>query len=319
MNVTGWLSTFQRQYGIVVFRYEKIPQGIWMETNRGTMVFQRLPQVYVQKAKFVYNVYEAMGRTQLLLPVIPTIENQFITSFGDQPYYLMGWPVGESEWIDYSLLGSSLSRFHQTSAVALQHIGCDFSDYGNWPKVWKVKCEQLNKLERVAVTRIGTEEEDPFDLFFVENAGYIKQVGTLSLSYLDRCHYKQVCESSMEFGRLSYTNFGYEKFVTTGHGRIFFTDPFSLVEDTRVRDIAQFIKADVRDYGWNSQNIYSFLAAYHAVSPLTSGEITLIYALILLPGRLMKKAESLYYRPSLFQSDNTNLELFKEETAGIDC
>ena len=70
------------------------------------MVFQRLPQAYVQKAKFVYNVYEAMGRTQLLLPVIPTIENQFITSFGDQPYYLMGWPVGESEWIDYSLLGS---------------------------------------------------------------------------------------------------------------------------------------------------------------------------------------------------------------------
>ena len=67
----------------------------------------------------------------------------------------------------------------------------------------------------------------------------------------------------------------------------------------------------------NSQNIYSFLAAYHAVSLLTSGEITLIYALILLPGRLMKKAESLYYRPSLFQSDNTNLELFKDETAGI--
>ena len=31
----------------------------------------------------------------------------------------------------------------------------------------------------------------------------------------------------------------------------------------------------------------------------------------------MKKARSLYYRPSLFQSDNTNLELFKDETGEI--
>jgi len=315
--VTGWLAAFQQQYGIVVFRYEKIPQGIWLETNRGTMVLQSLPQAYVQKADFVNDVYQAMGRSELLLPILPTRENEILTSFGSQYYYLMGWPATESEWMDYGCVGSSLARLHLTSVEALQDVRCKFSDYGNWSKVWSAKCEQLKKYEEIAARRIGTEEEDPFDSYFMDNVGYLKQVGALSLTYLDTCNYKQVCRNTMEFGRLSYINFGYEKFVTTPQGRVFFTDPFSFVEDVRVRDIAQFIKADVREYGWNPHNVYSFLSGYHAVSPLTPDEFTLMYALILLPGRLMKKIEYLYYRPSFFQPENISIALFKDETEGI--
>lgn len=315
--MTGWLAAFQQQYRIVVYRYEKIPQGIWMETNRGTMVFRSLPQAYVQKTGFVSEIYQAMGESPYLLPVYPNQDNEILTPMGDQYYYLMRWPTAESEWMDYGWLGSSLARFHLTTARALDHIRIPFSDYDNWPKLWKLKFDQLGRYEQIAASRIGTEEEDPFDSYFVENAEYLKQAGALAFMYLETCDYKQICRNSLQFGRLSYTNFSDEKFVTTPQGRVYFTDPFSFVEDIRVRDIAQFIKANVREYGWNPHNIYSFLSSYHAVSPLTPDEFTLIYALILLPGRLIKKMEYLYYRPSIFQTDNNNLELFKGETEGI--
>lgn len=316
--MTGWLAAFQQQYGIIVYRYEKTPSGIWMETNRGTMAFQSLPEAFVGKEAFVREIYQAMGEdSPYLLPVYPNQQEEILTLFGNQYYYLMRWPTMESEWMDYTTIGSSLARFHITSANALQDVRCRFSDMGNWSKIWRGKCEQLNKFEKIAVTRIGTDEEDPFDQYFVENVCYFKQVGELSLLYLDNCQYRQVCRNTMRLGRLSYTNFSVESFVTNAQGRVFFTHPFSLVEDIRVRDIAQFIKADTRDYGWNPHNMYSFLAAYHSISPLTPDEFGLMYALILLPGRFMKKLEALYYRPSFFQQEQPHVEIFREETERV--
>ncbi len=315
--MTGWITALQRQYNLVVYRYEKIPQGIWMETNRGTVVLQNVPSVYAGKEEFIKGIYHTMGQTSFLLPVYPNQERSMLTSFGDHSYYLIRWPATESEWMDYGWLGQSLARFHRTSAIALEKCHHRFSDWETWPKRWKSKTDQLRKFEQTAVKRIDTEREDPFDSFLLENYAYLTQVSHLSLTYLHDSHYRQVCHQTKEWGRLSYIHFGSEQFVVSPQGNVFFVDPFSWVEDMRVRDIAQFIKGDVRDNGWNPQHIYSFLCGYQSISPILPEEFIIMYALFLLPGRLMKKLETVYYRPHLLQSGSPSIELFRDETGEI--
>lgn len=315
--MTGWITALQQQYNLVVYRYEKIPQGIWMETNRGTVVLQSVPSVYAGKEGFIKEIYHHMGQTSFLLPVFHNQEQSMLTSFGDQVYYLTRWPAAESEWLDYGWLGQSSARFHRTSAMALEKCHPRYSDWDTWPKRWKSKTDQLRKFEQIAARRIDTDREDPFDSFVLENYPYLSHLAQLSLTYLHEANYREVCRQTMEWGRLSYIHFGPEQFVVSPQGNVFFVDPFSWVEDMRVRDIAQFIKADVRDQGWNPQHIYSFLCGYQSVSPLMPEEFIIMYALFLLPGRMMKKLETVYYRPHLLQSEDHSIELFRDETSEI--
>ncbi|RKD21721.1 hypothetical protein BEP19_13910 [Ammoniphilus oxalaticus] len=312
--MSGWLSSLQRQYGIVIYRYVKTLRGIWLETNRGAMVFQSLPVAFLPKAEFVYKVNLKLQRTSLMFPILKNSEGEIVTQIGEQAYFMIGSPISSSSWVDYGKLGSRLAEFHSISVECLEGVTDSFSEIGRWPRAWQSKYEQLERFESVAQARIGTEEQDPFDAFFVNNAAYFRQLTELSLMRLETCDYEAICDDTFPFGRLSFTNFSYETITLNQFGQPFFTDPFSLVEDTRVRDLAQFIKADVRLYGWDPSRIYTFLAAYHAVSPITPNEFQLMYALILLPGRLLKKVETLYYRPSLFRSETTHLELYRGET-----
>lgn len=315
--MTGWITALQQQYNLIVYRYEKVPQGIWMETNRGTVVLQSVPSVYEGKEGFIQDIYDNMGQSILLLPVYHNQEQSLLTPFGDRAYYLIRWPAVESEWLDYEWLGQSLARFHRTSAIALAKNHPRFSDWETWPKRWKSKTDQLRKFEQTAAKRLDTDRENPFDSFIVENYSYLTYLAQLSLHYLHSGSYLEVCRQTKDWGRLSYIHFGPEQFVISPQGNIFFVDPFSWVEDMRVRDIAQFIKADVRDHGWTPQHIYSFLRGYQSISPILPEEFIIMYALFLLPGRIMKRLETVYYRPHFLQSESPSIELFRDETGDI--
>lgn len=312
--MSGWLTELRRQYDVDVLRYVPTPRGVWLETNRGPMMLQSIPEAYVHKAEFVYEMNQAFQRSMLMPPIVESRSGGIVSEIRETPYVLMGWPAAELNAFDYRELGSALARFHCESAKLMEGKECPFSEYGLWPRIWRAKIERAKSFEAIAMERLGSSEEDPFDSFFLDNSQYLFQLASQALACLQAVEYEQICADARGFGRLSYVNFGFEKFVVAPGGRLFFADPFALVEDTRARDIAQFIKADARAHGWRPFHTQAFLTAYHEVSSLTSVEFQLIYALLLLPGRLLKKLESLYFRPSIFRSNDWRVALFKAET-----
>src|SRR5690625_2359323 len=50
----------------------------------------------------------------------------------------------------------------------------------------------------------------------------------------------------------------------------FFTDPFAIIKDIRVRGIIHFFKVGVGDETWARNRIYPFHCVYHLLAPSTA-------------------------------------------------
>jgi len=310
--VSGWIQEFQRQYQVVVYRYEERTNGYWLETSKGTYFLYPVPLAFRGKDQYVASMYEQMN-SRFLLPIQGIPEGSSFAQIGEQSIFVTHWPYEEEERVDYALLGHSLASFHLTSAKRIKRFDNKYRAWNTWPRDWKKRVNLLPNFKRIAVTRVERKEADDFDRFFLENFQYLYHSGRSAIAYLQDCNYPLVCKETKKFGRLAYIHFGPDQFVTV-QGRVYFTDPFSWVDDMRVRDIGQWIKADVREHGWDPRRVYPFLSAYHQCSPLIPEEFAIMYAMFLLPGRVIKKYEGLYYQPSSFTGDNLEVELFREET-----
>jgi len=310
--VSGWIQEFQRQYQLVVYRYEERTKGYWLETSKGVYFLYPVPLAFRGKDHYVASMYEQMN-SRFLLPIQSVPQGSSFAQIGEQSILVTHWPYEEGERIDYALLGHSLASFHLTSAKRIKRFNNKYRGWDTWPRDWKKRVNLLPNFERIAATRVERKEADDFDHFLLENFQYLYHSGRSALAYLQDCNYSLVCKETKKYGRLSYIHFGPDQFVTV-QGRVYFADPFSWVDDMRVRDIGQWIKADVREYGWDPRRVYPFLSAYHQRSPLLPEEFAIMYAMFLLPGRMIKKYDGLYDQPSSFTGDNSEVVLFREET-----
>ncbi|MBP1934613.1 hypothetical protein [Ammoniphilus resinae] len=310
--MNGWIQEFQRQYQVVVYRYEERPKGFWLETSKGTYFLYPVPLAFRGKDNYVASMYEQMN-SRLLLPIPVDQEGRIIAQLGEQGGLVTYWPYTEDERIDYALLGHSLASFHLTSAKRIKRFDNKYRGWNTWPRDWKKRVSLLPNFERVAANRAERNEADDFDQFFLENFKYLYHSGLSALAYLQDSNYPLVCKETKKYGRLTYVHFGPDQFVSV-QGRFYFADMLSWIDDMRVRDIGQWIKADVRENGWDPRRVYPFLSAYHQRSPLLPEEFAIMYAMFLLPGRMIKKYEALYYQPSSIIGDNPEVELFREET-----
>jgi CotS family spore coat protein len=318
--VNGLIVELQRQYQMVIYRYEPYPNGFWLETNQGIWFLHYLPPAFADKSVIIEKIHKEL-KGEMILPIVPTRDGRSIISLNERTFYMTKWVRYESDWVDYRSLAHALAHFHKLSCECTYESGlfAKHRGFDTWAKAWKARVKHLERIPEVLASR---EKVSEFDAFVIENHTYFSNLGTSAISYLEDSNYSYVCGKSKEFGRICHVNFGYDQFVTTAQGKTFFTQPFSWIEDMRVRDLGHFIKAHVREYGWNAQQIYQFLAVYHSISPILPEEFTVMYAMFLLPGRMMKKMEYLYGHKESFFGNNSNeleLDLFKLETSDLNA
>lgn len=311
------IAEIQRRYNFTVYGYEASALGYVMETNKGKVFLYCLPPSCLPKEPFVRDIHARMADTRMLLPIIPTVEGEEILRINDDYFYLTGWPNQDTDIVDYALLGESLASFHLASSKRVGYLKGKFNNWGSWPRTWRSRVGRLDRYRRNSLRRKERKEATEFDAFFVENFDHICFLGTRSISYLEEYNYAHVVKQSMPLGTLSYTQFGFDQFVMTPQRNLFFLDSFSWVEDMRARDIAYFIKEDVREYGWNPYHIHAFLMAYHAKSPLLKEEFGVMYASFLLPGRMLQKLESINYRPKIWAAMGDDISVYSDDTDSL--
>ncbi|RXT05739.1 hypothetical protein [Ammoniphilus sp. CFH 90114] len=292
-----WMEKVKRSYNFNVYRYQYTAKGLWMDTNRGPVILVPINDSYKRKESLVRDAYRVMERTGMTLPILPSAEGNWIVELDGASYYLMRWPAEESEWIDYTSLGESLAQFHLMSRY-ITHEHASSRELGTWEQDWSNKIRNLYQYQRVAYGRVGRPGAHPMDSYLVQNFEPLLQRCQSALSYLQQANYAEVCTNCQAVGKISHERFGHQQFIVSSHENILYVDPFLWMEDTRVRDIGQFIQADVLEFGWNPQQIYSFLYGYQRVAPLLPQEYYIMYAMFLMPTEALNKINRIYYRPS---------------------
>ncbi|WP_134704008.1 hypothetical protein [Ammoniphilus sp. YIM 78166] len=313
-----WMDEVQQKYNLYIYRFQPTSQGIWMETNRGPTVMHAIPSPLVHKEELVQVTYRVMQHTGMVTPLLQSQEEKLVNTISGVPSYLMRWPAEESEWVDYEGLGEALAQFHLVSRY-LERRESSSVQLGTWEQKWLKRLRNLYHSQRMAHRRAG--RMIPLDSFLLQNFQLLTQSCQTALSYLQRVNYQELCSSCQTVGRIAYERFGHHQFIVTEHERVMFTDPFSWAEDTRARDIGNFIQDDVKEFGWNPKQIYSFISGYHRVSPLLPEEFYLMYAMFHMPERVMKKLEVAYNPPSslfsFFSKENPELEQARFETESL--
>lgn len=317
----AWMDEVQQMYNLYIYRFQPISQGIWMDTNRGPVVMHAIPSPLLSKENLVSEAYRVMEHTGMVTPLMLSQEEKLVNTISGVPSYLMRWPAEESEWVDYEGVGEALAQFHLHS----RHVESGESSsvqLGAWEKKWTRRLRDLYQYERLASRRAARTISTSIDSFVLQYYQRLAHSCQTALFYLEQANYRELCTSCQQVGRIAYQQFGHQQFIVTEHENIMFTDPFAWIEDTRVRDIGNFIVDDVKEFGWKPKQIYSFLSGYQRVSPLLPQEYGLMYAMFHMPERVMKKLEVIYDRPvpplfSLFLDGNPELELARLETDSL--
>lgn len=283
----------KEHYGLAVLECKEIGSRTVLVTERGIHYLYSCPAVYRYKKSFIEKVKKHLQKhcEHGLLPITKTVEQQSFVLVDDEIYFLQ---LGVREAIpaepEYAI-GHALAKFHKSTArFTGERLFYPYRSLGNWPAMWRKKLRQYSGYrDDMDQARGGFNS---FDEYLLTTYTYVHHLGEIAVQYLLDNGYTQVVRETAGFGKIAYQNFDEGYLLFADDGKRYFAGEWSWVIDMRARDVGQWIKAVVRKEGWNEERIGRFLDGYNSCDPLTSEEYTVIYAMLLYPGRFLKMVEA---------------------------
>ncbi|MET3292582.1 UNVERIFIED_CONTAM: spore coat protein YutH [Brevibacillus sp. OAP136] len=284
-------AKLQEKYGLRVFGGQEVGSRYEMDTDSGTYYLFSCPAAYRSKAKFVGSVEQHLAKAPRihLLPSATTYQNEGYFLHDDKLYYVKQGVRSGSLANEAYVIGESLARFHQaTASFTGEKSFRTFSSLGNWPELWRQKLKQFDEHR----DHLDDQEEvTPFDEYLLTTYTYVSQLGDAAVQYLEGTGYTKKAKAPGKYGKVAFQNFD-ESFVFFAEsGEQLVAGEWSWILDIRSRDIAQWIKSDIRRNGWDEQKVLAFLTGYTDVEPLAEEEFAWVYALLMYPGRFLKQVE----------------------------
>lgn len=307
------ISMIQEQYGFTVNGYREVGGRTILETNRGLFNLYTYPLNYRNKKKLVDSVRKHItkGTSFTTLPILKTKENQPYLIAGDRVIYVHKG-IRESIPVDFPFsIGRALAEFHQgTCSFTVDALFFPYRSMGTWPSMWRKKISMFDSIREELERNQG--DLTVFDEYILTTYTYVHQIADISIKFLQDNGYQNVTRMSATTGKIAFQNFddGYIMFDERGSRRL--AGEYAWVLDMRARDIGQWIKAEVRRNGYNPFVIGQFLAGYNEVAPLLEEEYSVIYSLLVYPGRFFRQIE-LYDQINDGNLDQSELRNWTEE------
>jgi spore coat protein YutH len=289
-------TILQNEYGITVYEQRTRGAQTVLHTDRGLYYLYTCPAAYRQKQRLIELVSRHVQTApQLrLLPFSETLHGKRHVQDGGELYYLQP-AVREAvpDQLPFAT-GQALAEFHQTTKdVKGELFFPQYRSLGGWPAMWR------KRLRRYEAYRDRMDEDGreitPIDQHLLTSYTYVHHLGETAIQYLHDCGYHKVVKETAKYGRVSYQNFDHGYILFAEDGTRHLSGQFAWQFDMRTRDIGQWLKADIRSNGWDPERVSQFLQGYNSVAPLLPAEYSVVYALLLFPGRFLRYVE-LYHR-----------------------
>lgn len=286
-------AKLKEKYGLHVYGSQEVGSRHELDTDSGTYYLFACPAAYRGKAKFIEQVEQHLAKEQgiYLLPSSKTYQNEGYFLHDDKLYYVKQGIRPGSLADEAYVTGETLARFHKATATFPgDKLFRSYSSFGNWPALWKQKIKQYDAYRDQLDEEI--DEIAPFDEYLLTTYTYVRQLADTSVQYLSDSGYMRRAKEAGKYGKVAFQNFDESFVLFTDAGEQLIAGEWNWILDMRSRDIAQWIKSDVRRNGWNEEKVLAFLAGYTDVAPLADEEFAWVYALLLYPGRFLKMIET---------------------------
>lgn len=288
------LEKVKQLYGFTIHDREIYRQGTWLMTEAGPYLLQSAPRSYRRKKKLVQDIYHVFKQNHFfhVARIRPTLKGQDGFLYDNHLYYITEsfFHCRPPKWNDSSQIAFHLSEFHHaTSQFPVKWLYRPFRQIARWPELWNRSLDQLAQNRDFLADDIG--EEDPEAMFFILHYTFLNQLGETAIRYLQDADYFNVCEEAAMKGMITYRRLNQDHFLLGYDGDLMFVRPFDWVIDIRARDIAQYIKSQVYELGWQPMGVQQFVANYQQFAPLSREEWMMVYSMLMMPGKFIKRID----------------------------
>ncbi|MBO8171792.1 MAG: hypothetical protein H0Z33_07875 [Bacillaceae bacterium] len=318
-----WYEKINQMYGLRVYHAARYNEGYVMETDQGFYLLMPAPPAAARKLPFIQRVYASLKKQQFsrVTPIRLAQKEKATFQWGKQKYYLteipdwvsiQGNPVPDGEWI-----ARCLSAFHRaTCRLNLSGFPRGVRVLGSWPQQWNARLDQLEKY-RDHIAR-EWDVNHPLSVFLLPHYTYLCRLGETAIQYLEQADYHRVCRLNGQQGKVSYRGFHPRQHVIgLKDENVILLRPFDWLIDIRARDLGQCMKNGIFEQDWDDEQAGRFLAAYHQHHPLSREDMMIIYSVLMMPGRFIRKVEYVFQqRSGAHPADDTSgleHELFLQE------
>ncbi len=283
----------ENAYGFHLYGITETGSRSILQTDRGLFYLFAFPATYRHKRRFVERVKKHVGASNGLavLPTVAAADGKRVVLVDDE-LLCVHQGVREVTPIDPAFAAGQLfAQFHQaTGAFTGEQLFLSYSSLGKWPGMWR------NRLRSYDAYRDQVEADrgvlTPFDEYLLMSFTYVSQLADTAVRYLGDTGYQTAVKETAKFGKIAYQNVDAGYLVHDETGGHYLAGELGWVIDMRARDVGQWIKADIRQSGWDAGRTLRFLQGYQSIAPLLPEEYACVYALLLYPGRFLRMVET---------------------------
>ncbi|MCY6485586.1 CotS family spore coat protein [Clostridium aestuarii] len=302
----------ERQFDIKIESI-KPNKGVYcLKTNKGTKCLKRI-NYGIQKLYFVYAAKEHLinnGFTQV---------DKYDINIEKEPYALVNEDIYTlSEWID-----GREADFHDDNdivmaakALANMHIaskGYDppensklKTDLGRWPHLMEKRIKALDKMRNMCRKR---NRKSDFDLNYIKNMEFYKELGKRALGVLNDSKYMEICEITENEKSFCHHDYTYHNIVIDKTNNVNIIDFDYCKREVEVYDISNFMIKVLKRREWDINCAKLIINSYSEVKPLREEEYRVLFAFLLFPQRFWRLANRYYYNEVNWATNTFNKKI----------
>lgn len=291
----------ERQFGIKILEL-KPKRGVFDAiTDKGEKCIKKL-NYGPQKLMFIHAAKE-----HLIQNGFPYVDRYDLNIDGD-PYALVNDDLYTvSEWIkgkecdfhdieQVKVAAKSLAALHEASRGYDPPENCILkTDIGRWPATMDKRIRSFDKMRDMSRKKSNKSE---FDLCYLKNMEYYKQIGKKSSELLNHSSYYQLSEQADRDKIFCHHDFTYHNIIMGDDNNVHVVDFDYCKREIRTYDIANFMIKVLKRVEWNMDYADAIINSYNEVSPLKEEEYKVLYAFLMFPQRFWRLANKYYYNKS---------------------
>ncbi|WP_148136332.1 CotS family spore coat protein [Candidatus Formimonas warabiya] len=226
--------------------------------------------------------------------LVKALNGDLFTQSGTDLFFLTEWVEGR--YINFS------RREELEEAVRLladlHRLGEGFSppeacvprnDIGRWPEKWRKRIADLETM-----SGLSESQADGFDIIFHRMCGIWLEDAYRALDILESSGYRAYSGEQSQLKPLCHRDFVYHNIIYTGQEG-FLIDFEYCVQDSRLTDLARFLRTNWRNHRWERDGVQEILSVYHGRYPLSPTEQRLLPAVLMFPHEVWRAGHRWYF------------------------
>ncbi|MDP4143475.1 MAG: CotS family spore coat protein [Bacillota bacterium] len=288
----------ERQFDIKIESIRPNKGVYFIKTNIGNKCLKRI-NYGIQKLLFVYAAKEHLINNGFI-----RVDRYCLNNEGN-PYALVNEDIYTlSEWIDGRECNfcSQDDLIRAARTLAAMHEGSKGyeppensklkTDLGRWPHLMEKRVRSFEKMRDMARKKSNKAQ---FDLDYVKNVDFFKEMGIKSMNILNDSRYMDICKKTDEEKSFCHHDYTYHNIIIDGDNSVNVIDFDYCKREVRAFDVSNFMIKVLKRNDWNVNYAKLILDSYNEVSHLAEEEYRVLYSFLLFPQRFWRLANRFYY------------------------